>query len=510
MPTRPTIRATHGLVASGHHLATIAGVEALRDGGNAVDAAVTAAAVCSVVLPARTSIGGDLFALVHDARSRTITAFNGSGGAPARISADRFPDGFPERGAELVTVPGVLAAWSELLARHGTFDLARALEPAIRYAEEGFAVSEVLAAGIASHRDVLSADPGCAATFLPRGRPPRAGEVLTQPDLARSLQLIAAHGPEVFYRGELGERFARGVRDAGGMLSADDLADHDTVIRDPLVLEYRGLRVHGQPPVSQGHVLLEELAIVSSEDLRTMEWGSVDLVHLMVEAKKVAFADRDEFAGDVPSFDARALFTRDRAAERRLQIGGRAADHTTYLAAVDRDGNAVSLIESVFSEFGAAFLAPGTGILANNRLIGFTLDGSSPNALAPRKRPVHTLNAVLVTDGARPRFLFGTPGRHAQVQTNFQLAVDLIDFEMDVQDAIDAPRWFHERGRRLQMEARWPEALRRGLAAKGHQVELLPEWAPVTGGAQAIAIDRETGVFSGGADPRREGYAAGY
>lgn len=510
MPTRPTVRATHGLVASGHHLATTAGVEALRDGGNAVDAAVTAAAVCAVVLPARTSIGGDLFALVHDARSRSITAFNGSGRSPSAIGTDRFPDGFPERGPLVATVPGVIAAWSELLARHGTFDLPRALEPAIRYAEEGFAVSEMLARGIAAHRDVLSADPGCAATFLPRGRAPRAGEVLAQPDLGRSLELIAEHGAEVFYRGELGERFAAAISQAGGVLREDDLADHDTVIRDPLVLEYRGLRVHGQPPISQGHVLLEELAIVAQDDVRQMEWGSAELVHLMVEAKKLAFADRDEAAGDVASFDASVLFTPDRAAQRRLQIGGRAAEHTTYLAAVDRDGNAVSLIESVFSEFGAAFLAPGTGILANNRLTGFSLEPSSPNALAPRKRPLHTLNTVLVTDGARPRFIFGTPGRQAQVQTNFQLAVDLIDFEMDVQEAIDAPRWYHERGRRLQMEGRWPEPVRRALAAKGHQVETIADWAPVTGGAQAIAVDRETGVFAGGADPRREGYAAGY
>jgi len=510
MATRPTVRATHGLVASGHHLATTAGVEALRDGGNAIDAAVTAAAVCAVVLPARTSIGGDLFALVHDARSRAITAFNGSGRSPKRMTPDRFPDGFPERGPQLVTVPGVLAAWSELLARHGTFDLARALDPAMRYAEEGFPVSDLLAAAIAAHRDVLSADPGCAATFLPRGRPPRAGEVLTQPDLARSLGLVADHGAEVFYRGELGELFVSAFEAAGGVLTADDLAAHDTVIREPLVLEYRGLRVHGQPPVSQGHVLLEELAIVAQDDLREIAWGSADLVHLMVEAKKLAFADRDEVAGDVPGFDPKLLFTPDRAAERRLQIGGRAADHTTYLAAIDRDGNAVSLIESIFSEFGAGFIAPGTGIVANNRLTGFSLDSRSPNALGPAKRPVHTLNTVLVTDGARPRFIFGTPGRHAQVQTNFQLAVGLIDFELDVQDAIDAARWYHERGRRLQLEGRWPETVRRALSAKGHQVDVIADWAPVTGGAQAIAVDRETGVFSGGADPRREGYAAGY
>src|SRR2546428_6818396 len=197
------------MVATGHHLATTAGLAALRDGGNAVDAAVTAAAVCAVVLPNRTSIGGDLFALVFDTHARGVTAFNGSGRAPRDIAPDRFPDGFPERGALTATVPGVVAGWADLLAKHGTFDLARALAPAIRYAEEGFVVSDVLADGIASHRDVLGADPGCAATFLPRGRAPRAGEVLAQPDLARSLALIGERGPEAFYRGELAEPLAR-------------------------------------------------------------------------------------------------------------------------------------------------------------------------------------------------------------------------------------------------------------------------------------------------------------
>ncbi len=504
------MRAANGLVASGHHLSTSEGLAALREGGNAVDAAVTAAAVCAVVLPNRTSIGGDLFALVYDARTRGMTAFNGSGRAARAVSADRFPDGFPERGALTATVPGVVAAWADLLAKHGSFDLARALAPAIRYAEEGFVVSDLLAESIAAHREALGADPGCAATFLPRGRPPRAGEVLAQPDLARSLGAIADRGAQVFYRGELGERLAQATRADGGALAVDDLAEHATAFPEPLAMDYRGLRLYGQPPISQGHILFEELAIVMRDDLHQLGWGSAELVHLMVEAKKLAFADRDERAGDVPGFDARALFTEDHAQERRGKIGGKAADHTTYLATIDRDGNAVSLIASIFSEFGSAFLAPGTGVLLNNRLTGFSLDATSPNALAPLKRPVHTLNTVLVTDGARPRLVFGTPGRQAQVQTTFQLAVALIDFELDVQEAIDAPRWYHERGRRLHLEARFPGAARKALAAKGHQLDLLPDWASVTGGAQAIAVDRETGVFSGGADPRREGYAAGY
>ncbi len=510
MPTRPTVRAANGLLASGHQLATAAGLGALREGGNAIDAAVVAAAVSCVVTPQRTGIGGDLFALVYEARSRTVTAVNGSGTSPAAVSLDTFPDGFPERGARVVTVPGVLGAWAELLDRFGTFDLARALAPAIAYAEDGFVVSDKLAHVIVENRDVLRADPGAAATLLPRGRPPRAGEVWMQPDLARSLRLVAEGGVDVFYRGELGARFVAALHGAGGILAESDLAAHRTDAKEPLAIDYRGLRVFVQPPVSQGHVLLEELAIVAADDLNALGWGSADLVHLMVEVKKQAFADRDAFAGDVSGFDPHALLRGSHVRARRERVGGKAAEHTTYLAAVDRDGNAVSLIESVFSEFGSAFVAPGTGILANNRLIGFSLDPASPNVLAPRKRPVHTLNTVLVTDGERPRFVFGTPGRHAQVQTNFQLAVGLVDFELDAQGAIDAPRWYHERGKRLFVEGRFSAEVCKALGAKGHQLELLPDWSEKTGGAQVVAIDPETGTFAGGADPRREGYAAGY
>jgi gamma-glutamyltranspeptidase/glutathione hydrolase len=510
MPSRPTVRAANGLIASGHHLATAAGLAALREGANAADAAVVAAAVCCVVMPHRTSIGGDAFALVRDARTQRVAAINGSGAAPAALSLESFPDGMPGRGARVITVPGLLGSWAALLDRSGTFELGRALAPAIAYADDGFVVSDALAAAIAEHRDALAADPGCAEAFLPRGRPPRAGEVVAQPELAESLRIVASEGVDAFYRGALGERFATAVREGGGVLEEADLAAHRTDAREPLSIEYRGLRVFGQPPVSQGHVFLEELAMVSDDDLVELGWGSADLVHLMVEVKKQAFADRDHFAGDVPAFDPEALLRPDHARQRRGRVQGKASDHTTYCAVVDRQGNAVSLIESVFSEFGAAFIAPGTGILANNRLTGFSLDRSSPNSLAPGKRPVHTLNTVLVTDGSDPRFVFGTPGRHAQVQTNFQLAVALIDFEMDVQAAIDAPRWYHAEGRRLGLEARFPVDVRRALASKGHQVELLAEWDDVTGGAQAIAIDPETGVFAGGADPRREGYAAGY
>ena len=522
MTTRPTVRAANGLVASGHHLATSAGLAALRAGGNAADAAAAAAAVCAVVMPHRTSIGGDMFALFYDTRSREVTAYNGSGAAPHTVDPETYGTAFPAQGATISTVPGFIAGLADLVADHGRLGLDQALAPAIGYAENGFPVSDKLAAAIAEEGERIAHDEEAAQIFGPRGRWPGAGEMLQQPDLAASLQTISRDGADAFYRGDLGERFATAIATVGGAIDRADLAAHRTDRPEPLAISYRGLRIFGQPPVSQGHILLEELAIVEGIDLRALEWGSAELVHLMVETKKLAFADRDAHAGDPArvDFDARRLLDAEFVASRRRAVNAKASERseagslmtpadTTYLAVVDRDGNAVSLIESVFSAFGAATVVPGTGILLNNRLSGFSLDQRSPNALAPGKRPVHTLNTVIALEGSTPRFVFGTPGRHAQVQTNFQLAVGLIDFEMDVQQAIEEPRWYHDSGRTLKMERRYPEAVRRSMAAKGHEVAVLGDWDEITGGAQAIAID-QNGSFAGGADPRREGQAAGY
>ena len=519
MAHRPTVRAANGLVATGHHLATAAGLAALRDGGTAADAAIAAAAVCAVVLPQATSIGGDVFALHYDARSGEVTAYNGSGAAPAALPEfASFPDG----GAAVTTVPGCVAAWSDLLEDHGELGLEEALQAAIGYAEQGFPVSDGLAAAIGESRDKLERDSESARTFVPRGRTPAAGTMLQQPDLAATLREIASEGADAFYRGALAERIARGIATIDGTLTADDLAQHRTERRAPLEIAYRGLRVFGQPPVSQGHILLEELLMAEGFRLGEHAPGDPELVHLMVELKKLAFADRDAHAGDprMVDFDAARLFEPAFIEARRRQVGSRAAErvdgaalampaHTTYLCVADRDGNAVSLIESVFSLFGSGAIAPGTGVLLNDRLTGFSLDPRSPNALGPGKRPVHTLNAVMVLEGSQPRYVLGTPGAQAQVQTNFQLIVSLVDHRLDVQEAIESPRWFHESGRALRLESRYPEATRRALQSKGHEIALLPEWAEVTGGAQAIAIDA-SGGFAGGADPRREGHAAGY
>src|SRR5438094_263093 len=400
-------------------------VVVLREGGSAVDAAVAAAAVCTVTQPHRTGIGGDLFALVYDARTREVQAYNGSGAAPSALDLDSFPDGYPKSGPRVATVPGVLAAFADLMDDHGRLGLERALAPAIQYAEEGFPVSDGLAEGFVDSGARL--DEECARVFGPRGRFPRSGEILQQTDLAQTLREVVAHGVAAFYGGDLGARFADAVATLGGHIALDDLGAHSTDRPEPIAVPYRGLRVFGQPPVPPGHVLLEELAIAEGE----------------------------------------------------------------------------------FTEFGAACRVPDTGIMLNDRLTGFSLDAASPNALAPGKRPIHTLNTVMALEGVTPRLVFGTPGRHAQVQTNFQLAVALIDHGMEVQRAIEEPRWYHESGRALKIENRFSEQTRTRLAAKGHEIALVGDWAEVTGGAQAIAID-ENGVFSGGADPRREGNAAGY
>ena len=523
MAHRPTVRAANGLIATGHPLATSAGLAVLRDGGSAVDAAIAAAAVCAVTKPSATSIGGDVFALVYDARSREVTAYNGSGAAPRALDADALrASGYPVRGAIMATVPGCVRGWEAMVEAHGRLGFDRALAPAIAYAEEGFPVSDLLSRHVAEDAELLSGDAECARIYMPRGRSPRAGEILQQPDLAATLREIASDGADALYRGALGERFAEGVQRLGGAMSAEDLAEHRTDSPDPLAVEHRGLRVLGQPAVSQGFVFLEELAIANGLDLPRLGWGSADLVHTLVEIKKLAFADRDAYAGDprAVDYDPRRLFDEAFLAARRRAIGGRASEradsgelavpaHTTYLCVADRDGNAVSLIESVFSGFGAATIVPGTGILLNDRLRGFSLDPRSPNALTPGRRPIHTLNTVIVLDGSTPRFVFGTPGAQAQVQTNFQLALALIDMGMDVQEAIEYPRWFHRSGRTIGLEARWSDEVKKGLAGKGHEIELLRDWDSLTGGAQAIEVD-PSGAFAGGADPRREGVAAGY
>lgn len=517
---RPVIYSSGGMVAAGHPLASQVGARVLAQGGNAVDAAVATAATLGVVMPNMCGLGGDVFALIYLADRGEVRALNGSGAAPALATCDRFSgDRLPELGASVASVPGALHAWASMLEAHGTLDLATLLRPAIAYAERGFPITRRLSQALHDSAAVLAVHEPSARVFLPNGRRLRPGDVLVQPDLARTLCEIAERGPEAFYRGDIAHRIVQSTKEIGGLLREEDLANHESRWYEPLTTTYRGYQVYGQPPVSQGHILLQELNIVEGFDLSALQHNGPDYVHLLVEAKKLAFADRQRYLGD-PDFvrvPLGVLLSKEYAANQRRQIGQRAAalpaagdtspydGNTTYLAVVDAQGNCVSFIQSIFSSFGCGIVAGDTGVLLNNRMSAFSLDPSHVNCLAPRKRPAHTLNAVMVFRDRRPFMLLGTPGKDAQVQTTLQVIANVVDFGMDVQEAIETPRWVSFEGLDLGLEARFPPDTIEGLAARGHRVRELEPWSAEVGGVQAIIL-AETGVAMGGADPRRDGY----
>ncbi len=535
--TRPMALGTHGVVSTGHGLASQAGLRVLEDGGNAVDAALAAGAVLAVVLPEANTIGGDLFALVHDARTGQVVAVNASGPAPRAATPDWFrAQGHrtvPARGILSVEIPGMVDGWELLHQRFATRPFGDLLGPAIRLATEGFPVHQRLAHQSAQFADLLARHPATAALFLPDGQPLRPGQLLVQSDLADCLRAIAAGGPAAFYGGPIGDAIGRGLEQVGGLITPADLADRPAAFREPLRAEYRGYTVYETPPVSQGFMLLEALNVAAGFDLAALGHNSAGAIHLMVEIKKLVFADRLRYLGDpdrVP-LPLSELLSAAHAARQGGRIDPRraAADRvtaldlrpggtdTTYLCAADAAGNAISLIQSVFSPWGSGIVAPGTGILLNNRLSGFWLEDGHPNQLAPGKRTMHTLNAFLLTRGDALFMVGGTPGADDQVQTNFQLLVNLIDHGMNVQEAIDATKWSSRPGTpeadqdapyRLALEPRVDDAIVAELTARGHGIERVADFS--IGAHQAIGRDLELGVLMGGASATRDGIALGW
>src|SRR5579884_3049406 len=511
--SRPMALGTHGVISTGHALATQAGLRVLQDGGNAVDAALAASAVLAVVRPHAATLGGDLFALVHDGQTGEVVAINASGPAPQAATVEWFrAHGYqtmPPQGLLSIEVPGYVDGWTILHERFATWTASDLLQPAIQCAADGFPVYPKLADESARHARLLAQDAAAAALFLPGGEPLRTGHLLVQRDLAECLALIARDGRRAYYGGPLGAAIGGYVQRAGGLLAESDL---DT------------------PPVSQGFVLLDELNIANGLDLHALGHNSADAIHLMVETKKLAFADRLAYLGD-PSFVALpldALLSPEHAARQRARIDPRRAarepvaaydlapkgSDTTYLCVVDAAGNAVSLIESIYSAWGSGVVVPGTGILMNNRMLGFWLADGHPNQLAPGKRAMHTLNAFLLKRGAELFMVGGTPGADDQVQTNFQVLVNIIDFGMNVQEALDATKWSSRPGTLegdqdqpyvLAVEPRLDEAIVRELAARGHRIQRVPDYT--IGAHEAIVRDLETGVLMGGAAPTRDGYA---
>ncbi len=530
MAGRSTVYAPHGVVATSQPLASTAGLQVLQQGGNAIDAAVAAAAVLSVVEPHMTGIGGDMFALVWLAKEQKLVALNASGRAGALMTrAELLKRGrtrMPQEGIETVTVPGALAGWQALLKAHGTRSLSAVLQPAIGLAERGFPVSPIIAAQWGTHVALLSKDEGARATFLVNGKAPAAGDWFTNPDYARTLRVIAKNGPAAFYTGAIGQQLVKRVQQLGGFLTPADLAKNAPMWVTPISATYKGYRLWELPPNNQGIAALEMLRILEPYDLKAMGHNSAAYLHTLVEAKKLAYADLARYVGDpdhlvMPAArmlddafitERRSHMTRDRAMERVEPGPLRTASETIYLTTADAEGNMVSFINSNFDEFGSGVVVPGLGFALHNRGAAFSMDEGLPNTVAPGKRPFHTLIPAFVTklgaNGAveAPWMSFGVMGGGMQAQGHVQLLLNMVLFGMDAQDAIDAARFRHTSGLRLALEAPIGADVRAALKAMGH--EIIDERPIQFGGAQSIV--RLGKGYAAGSDPRKDGHAAVY
>jgi gamma-glutamyltranspeptidase/glutathione hydrolase len=524
---RPMLMGSRWMVTADHPLAVEAAASVLERGGDAVEALVAANLVLAVVTPHMCGLGGDLFALVYRSENRQVRALDAAGFAPLNASLDAYLEKgieqIPATGIYSCTVPGALAGWQDLLVNYSRSGLDSLIGRAIDYAREGFPAYGTLIEAIANKRQQLAASQQSGSNFLPGGQPPRVGDLIRQPDLADTLAMIADQGPEIFYRGELGEKLVDCSNTLDGFFCPEDLAEYHVIWKKPLTAEYRGFTLATQPPPSQGIALLMQSQVLEQADLGSMMPGSAELVHFMVETKKLAFAERDHYICD-PAFHSipveyllsseKSHELADRIAERAASLPcryrfARGGEDTVYMTAVDEQGNAAVLIQSLFQEFGSCVMVPGTGLFLHNRGRGFSLNRSHPCRLEPRKRPYHTLQPLMVLDGDQPFLLLGTPGADGQTQTNMQVLVNLIDFGSDVQGAVDAPRWRSMPDGELLLENRFGSEAVDLLSGKGHRIRQLRDFSAFMGSAQAIKIDRKSGVLTGGADGRRMAYGLG-
>ncbi len=515
---RSTVFGTKGAVACEHPGAAVIGLRVLDSGGTAADACVSMAAAMAVLSPMQTGMGGDAFLLFYEAETGRVTGMNGSGRAPAGVDVEKHMDldEMPERGGLTVTVPGAVRLWEDAANHYGNQPLARLLEPAWELAENGHPVAEVIARYWDEHEGVLRKNEAATRTFLPEGRAPVAGEIFSQVDLAATISAVAERGADAFYKGELAASIARSTQQAGGYLSEEDLAAHESAFVEPISTDYRGIRVYEIPPPGQGVAALEMLNILEGFDLANMEPSSADRIHLEVEAKKLAFEDLHDRIGDpahsvIPTEE---LLSKDYAAKLRGSISRDAAavvsapdpgGDTTYLCAVDAEGNGCSFINSLYKGFGSGIVAEGTGVCLHNRGYSFRLEPGHPNAIVPRKRPMHTLIPGLATSDGSLWAVFGVMGAAMQPQGHAQVLVDLLDYGMDPQEAVEHPRHRHENGV-LLIEGRVPEKEIARLRERGHRIEVREDFMIPAGGAQLIRI-LDNGVRACGSDPRKDGCA---
>jgi gamma-glutamyltranspeptidase/glutathione hydrolase len=519
------------MVATSQPLASEAGIDILKRGGNAVDAAIAMAAVLNVTEPHMTGIGGDAFAMVYWAKTRKLEGLNASGRAPRALGLDHFRAKriaeMPVNGMEAITVPGAFDGWVALLERYGTMKLADVLAPAIEYADRGFPVMEKTAADWEPEVPKLKLTATAASTFLIDGRAPKPGEMFAQRHLARTLRTLARGGRDVFYRGDVAKAIVEHCRAHGGFFTLADFAAHRSEWVEPISTTYRGYTVYELPPNGQGLTALLLLNILEGVDLGAMRSQPDLYYHTLVEATKIAFADRNRFIAD-PAFvkpPLAELLSKDYAAKRRALLNPtqaidppaygdiRLGSDTTYFTVVDTDRNAVSFINSLFASFGSGIVAGDTGILLQNRGAGFSLAADHPNRIEPGKRPFHTLIPAMVFKDGRLLLSYGVMGGDVQPQGHAQVLLNLVDRGLGLQQAIDAPRVRYISGRGVMMEDELTAPVIDALVARGHQ-RVLPgpglTHRTLMGGGQAILIDPATGALLGGSDVRKDGMALGY
>jgi gamma-glutamyltranspeptidase/glutathione hydrolase len=558
---RPTIVAQHGMVAAGHPLAAEAGLRILKAGGNAVDAAIATWAVQGEVEPGMTGLGADMFVLFYNASTGEVKFINGSGYAPQAATIDFYKSkgGIPEEGPLSISVPGAVGGAAYTLQKYGTRPLAEVLAPAVEIAEGGYPISESLARGLQSSQAKLAKFPSSTKIWFKDGRPLAMGDVLRNPDLARTLRTIASKGPDAFYRGEIAKNTAAFLKANGGIISEADLGSYQPFEDTAIHVNYRGTDVYECPPNSQGFVMLEALNILEGYNLKEMGRNSAPYLHAVTEALKLSFADRNAYVGDpkfVPNIPMPALLSKEYASMRRSRIdparaiagepapgdpvhmkptttgrvvyatpqqpptGIRAFDPdevlnlTTYLAVVDKDHNMVSITSSLLSGFGSGVVVEGGGFFLNDRMRYWYLDPADVNALQPGKRVRQTINPALALRGGKPWIAFGTPGADTQPQTQLQFFLNVAEFGMNVQEALEQPAVISSSFRdsyqphlvrgKLLTPAMLPKAVQDALAAKGHQLDVRD--VKGVGSVKAILVDPRTGVLMGGVSPTGDSY----
>ena len=520
LPGRSPVIACDGMAATSHPLATLAAVDTLRAGGTAADAAVAAVATLCVVEPHMTGIGGDCYCLVSQP-GKPVWGYNGSGRAGAKASDEALrAQGLTEIGNSIhaVTVPGALDAWEALLKTHGRFGLDRALQPAIKYAEGGFPVAARVAWDWPRYGAKLKADPGASKHYLFNGEAPKQGDVIRFPALAKTLKTIAAKGARAMYEGELADDMVATVAARGSFLTAEDYANHRGDVVTPISTNYRGLDLVEIPPNGQGLTALVMLNILENFDLKALDPLGPERFHLVLEAARLGFAVRDTHIADAAhmrtpvgdlldkSFGKKLAALIDMSKRSKLPSAPAPGSNTIYLSVVDRDRIAVSFINSLYSGFGLGICTEKSGIMLTNRGACFTLDPDHPNTFGPNKRPMHTIIPAMAMRGGRCDMSFGVMGAHYQPMGHVQIMLNMLDYGMDVQQAIDAPRFFFE-GENTVVETGTNAATIEGLKQRGHTVVMADQpW----GGAQTIKIDWNRGVLIGGSEARKDGCALGY